>query len=467
MVASINRIPPEILALIPDFLDTDEKDEDVITLTHVCRAWRGIFISRSSLWADIDCEDREKTLVYFERSRSSPINLSLDRHDHMFPDDPFFEIIPHAIGRLVSLFIWGGPENLQDITGHLCRPAPLLEELAIRSFNIDRSNMLPPALLDGDLSSLHKLYLESVRTELPWRKMVNLTSFVLGRTLPGEVSVRQLLDFFEGAPHLRDINLYSATLTPGAQNGRVVTLACLKKMAIVDCGPSSSLLDYLLIPVGAALTMQADLTGSLVGEILPRSLDNLRNLSNFTTIQLSNGGPYPRMNFGGPNGRVNVILTNTRVEWTGLMLESLTELDTSKMERLVIDRGLSQTRERLHQALLPMINLRTITLSKCGGPQIFIQALQPGTSSSEVVVCPKLEELVLVPRLGEGSYGIRNVIRMAAARASRGMKLGTVRISCRQDELDPVYVSELGQHIRHVEYDPRLVQLTVNNDQEV
>ena len=466
MVAPIDRIPPEILALIPDFWETDERDQDVITLTHVCRAWRDIFISRSSLWADIRCDDREKSLVYFERSRSSPISLSLYRDRPILPHDPFFEIIPHAIDRLVSLFIQGAPENLQDITGHFCHPAPLLKELTIRSINKHRNNVLPPALLNGDLSSLHTLYLESVRTELPWRNMVNLTSFTLGQMSSGEVSVRQLLDFFEDAPHLRNINLYSITLTPGAKDGRVVTPGCLKKMAIVDCGPPSALLDHLFIPVGAILTMQADLTGSLAGEIFPRSIDNLRNFSDFTTIQLSGGGPNPQMKFGGPNGRVNVILTNTRVEGTRLVLESLAQLDTSKTEQLVIERGQSRTRECLHQALLPMTNLRTLTLSKCWSPQIFIQALQPGTSSSEVVVCPKLEELIVVPLLGGGSSGIMAVIGMAAARALRGMKLGTVRIGCREDEFNPSCVSELREHTCHVECDPELVWLTVDTDEE-
>ena len=358
---------------------------------------------------------------------------------------------------------------MQDITGHLCRPAPLLEGLKIHSIGGFLNVVLPalpPGLLNGDLSSLHTLHLDSVRTELPWRNMVNLTSFELGWMSLGEVSVRQLLDFFEDAPHLRDIGLYFAPLTPDAQNGRVVTLTCLKKMEIIDCGSSSALLDHLLIPVGAILTIHAGLTGSLVGEILPRSVDNLRNLSDFTTIQLSDGGSHPQMKFGGPNGRVSVTLTQTRYEWTQLMLESLAKLDMSKTEQLVIEGGQSQTRERLHQALLPMTNLRTITLFNCESSHTFIQALQPGTSLSSVVVCPKLEELVFVPDIDEGLFDAGSFIRMAAARASRGMKLGTVRISYGEDELDPDHFLELAEHICHVEYDSEPVWLTVDSDEE-
>jgi len=66
VLALINKIPPEILALIPDFRNTRDRDRDVIALTHVCRAWREVFVSRFSLWVDFDFLDEEKTPVYFE-----------------------------------------------------------------------------------------------------------------------------------------------------------------------------------------------------------------------------------------------------------------------------------------------------------------------------------------------------------------------------------------------------------------
>ena len=83
--------------------------------------------------------------------------------------------------------------------------------------------------------------------------MVNLTSFTLGYMLPGEVSAKNLLDFFESAPRLRTINLLSATPTSSARNGRLVSLAYLERMVIIRGGSSSFLLSHLLIPVGAKL----------------------------------------------------------------------------------------------------------------------------------------------------------------------------------------------------------------------
>ena len=218
-LASINRIPSEILALIPDSWDSDHKDRWSIRLTHVCRAWREIFVSRSSLWADFYCKDEDKTQVYLERSKSSPINVSLIRAHELEPRDPFLQIFPHAIGRLRSLFISATPRSLPDLTSRLSLPAPLLEDLKIDGgcrHSPHWNPVLTPTLFNGDLSSLRKLHLQSVRTKLPWRDLTSLASFVPVSTSRGEVSAKHLLDFFESAPRLREVFLHNSTPTSSA-----------------------------------------------------------------------------------------------------------------------------------------------------------------------------------------------------------------------------------------------------------
>ena len=456
MFAPINKIPPEILALIPDFWNMHKRDQDIIALTHVCRAWRELFVSRSSLWTDFDCLDENKTPVYLERSNSSPISLSLDLSLGISSCASFFQIIPHATGRLKSLSIEGPSEDLEVVISHLSHPAPLLNHLSIRlspGHVPDRYPALSFALFNGDLSSLRTLCLESVHTELPWRNMVNLTSFTLYYTPPEVVSVKLLLDFFENAPYLEEVGLYFVTLTAGAQDSRLVSLACLKSMRIEDNNPASVLLDHLLIPVGAKLEIQADMLSSLIGVHLPRSLDNLKNLTNFTTIQLHPGGPSPGMKFSGPDGQVKITLTIHCP--TGSLLESLGELNTSNTERLGIDSGDLPTGDALYRALIPMKALRTLTFSRCTNPDIFIHALQPATSSSGVVVCPKLEELVLVLHPYEKMSPITSIIEMVVARASRGEKLRTVRIIGGCGTADPD-VLKLRKHVWNVEYYPEV-----------
>jgi len=405
--------------------------------------------------------NEEQVRVYLERSKSSPINLSLQRRSEMYPRDPFFQIIPHTVGRLKSLTIDGVPENLQDITAHLTCPAPLLEDVILCGDCVqtpDQYPVLTSALFNGDLSSLRNLSLDCVHTELPWRNMVNLTSFTLSNTPPGGITVIQLLDFFEGAPHLRDVDLYFAipTPTPGAQSGRLVSLTCLKWMEINGSGPPSVLLDHLLIPVGAGLVLEADLLNSLVGDFLPRSLDNLRNLSRFSAIKLTIDGSCVYMTFSGPNGRVAAIPTIPQGNETRLAFESLAQLDTSRTEQFRIGNGNPLSRDVVHQALLPLRELRVLILYRCYSPRTFIHALHPGTSSPEVAVCPKLEELVLILRDRREGIDIKWITEMAEARASRGKKLKTVRIADSWNIPNPEDMLEFGKHVGHVEYSPQV-----------
>jgi hypothetical protein len=455
-VAPVNRVPPEILALVPDFWskDYDDRDRDVIALTHVCQAWREVFISRASLWTNLDYEDEDKTRAYFERSKSLPINLSLGVGSLPSSSRPLFKTIPHAIGRLRSLSIAvnGALEHLLKTTDHLsCAAAPLLEELSIcsdRDRGPGRNPVLTPILFNGDLSSLRELRLETVRTELPWRNMVNLTSFMLSDTSWGEVSVKQLLDFFESAPHLRKVHLLRTPVS-GPQNGPLVSLPCLEKMEFTGGCPTSLLLDHLLIPVGADLKIEVDLHTFPIKD--HRFLDNLRNSSNFTDIYLHLGGWYEYMQFSGPNGRVEIISKSRQIGETCLALESLDRFDTSRVERLTIDRGDSPSSDPPYRALLPMKHLHTLILDHCASPYLFVDALHPDANFSGVVACPQLEELVIVAN--EWTVYMESVIEVAAARASRGAGLKSVRIV---DYRQPVRtdVLELEEHVLHVKYDP-------------
>ena len=132
-LAAINRIPPEVLALIPDFWSWDTRIRATVALTHVCQAWRKIFTSRSALWTDFDCENMDKTLVYLDRSGSSPIRVRLERDKELSPNDPFLQIVPHVTARLKSMTIRATPRDLQEITAHLSHSTLLLESLAIEA----------------------------------------------------------------------------------------------------------------------------------------------------------------------------------------------------------------------------------------------------------------------------------------------------------------------------------------------
>ena len=58
-LAPISQVPPEVISLISDYYETKQ---ELISLTHVRRSWREIFISRVSLWTSLDCADLNKTM---------------------------------------------------------------------------------------------------------------------------------------------------------------------------------------------------------------------------------------------------------------------------------------------------------------------------------------------------------------------------------------------------------------------
>ena len=448
-LAPINRIPPEVLILIPDSWDEHTRSRTAVALTHVCRAWRELFTSCSSLWTDFDCADAEKTRVYLERSRSSPIKLWLERSNGLLPRDPFLQIAPHAVNRLKYLFVETMPDHLQGITDHLSYPAPLLKDLTILGSSEDPelNSALATTLFDGDLSSLHALCLQSVRTQLPWRNMVNLTSFSLIYVLYPRVSVGQLLDFFESAPYLLDVKLIFATPNSGAQNGRLVSLGHLRTFYINGFEPPSLLLDHLLIPAGVKMTTDLDLPGPLIEDHLPRSLDNLGNLSGFTKICLQLENHAASVKFTGPNGEVTMASSFPESDATHTVPRSLAQLDTSKTKRLeVISDDLLS--EDLQRVLLLMENLRSLTLSLCKNLPSLILALYPDLDPVNPIICPKLARLVF--RTGE-RFCIKSMVAVAAARASRGAPLKFVRIICRGEPVPGEGVMELLKHVLNVE----------------
>jgi len=342
-------------------------------------------------------------------------------------------------------------EILHNIITRLPPHAPLLERLGVDDVFRSRAPHLPTlglALFSGDLSSLRVLRLERVHTEFPWRDMVNLTSIALHNLPPESHTIRQLLDFFESAPRLRKVYLASATPTTDGQIGRLVSLGCLKRMVILFGQPASRLLSHLLVPVDAKLTIWGDSFQRIIEHHLPRSLGNLRNISDITNIHFTNNS---RIKLSGPSGQ---LIMASRLDAARLGLEALGRFDTSKIERLeVVSNDYPLTRPS-YRGLNHLKALRTLTLSRCRNPYTFMSAFSPSTDTLGLVPCPRLEEIVLVPRTDTEEIDVKSMTKIAAARMSSGAKLGIVRIVDVEGKLNLGDVLELRKHVSKVECGP-------------
>ncbi|KAF9647935.1 hypothetical protein BDM02DRAFT_3187559 [Thelephora ganbajun] len=462
-LAPINRIPPEVFSLIPEYWDKNDMDKNLITLTHVCHGWREVLIGHSSLWTRLDCADAEKTRVYIERSKSLPLEIALRRREYSsYLRDVFLMVMPH-ISRAKSINIVGDKNILQTFTEYASCPVPLLRELII-NLPYKSSSALSTTLFNGDFPSLCTLSLTGVIPHLPWKNMSKLTTFELCHVMSNKISVTRLLDFFVNAPFLRDIKLDSIPDSSDAPPGRVVSLPCVKSLNIFAGSTSSSIsLNHLSLPPGALLDLECDFSGeeSPLPKFLPKTVENLQNVSCITSIYLVLSEEIS-MQIDGPSGRLSIL--GCRADQPGLIpglifvyldrrvLRSLDYFVLSRIQRLVITSyefpGFKEIDiSSPHHILNGMSGLRTLRLVHCNNLP-FILALDPNQNPSKLAVCPKLEDLILY--VDKDLFNIEELTSMVKERVSRDAKLSSITI----DGLGSVPEEILGlrEHVARVEY---------------
>ena len=456
--ALVNKTPPEILSLVPTYLEDSHDDKTLIKLTHVCRSWRAVFISRPSLWARLDCKNTDRTRVYIERSKTFPLKICLEQADDTFyREEAFLLAVPH-IPRLKSLSVSGNPDQvLPVLVEHLSRPVPLLNYLKI-NFECVEAPALPDELFNGDLSTLREFSLAGVITPLPWRGLLNLTTFNLSRIPEDKILLTQLLDFFESAPNLRHIHLHdSIPNSSNAPTERVVSLSQLKDLNVTTQPEHFILLNHLSIPAGASLRLEFAFSGEefSVPSCLPGSLDSLPNLSHITAVGLCFGWERLSMRLNGPSGELYMVGKWTHR--TARFMRFLDQFDTSRTRWLAIalytydPNDLAQiVTWGAYKTLRHMDGLRTLMLSQCNNLP-FIHTLNPDKNPSKIVLCPELEEIILYNNHPD-EFRIEELLSMAKERASRGAKLLAITIVSIGAFAPMKEVFRLRKHVLRVEY---------------
>ena len=450
--APISRIPPEVLSLIPDYYNTHFVDQGLITLTHVSHGWREMFISRSSLWTNLNFTNIERTRAYIQRSKSSPLNISIGNGGiEAYLNNVLPLVIPHIPG-MKSLTI--RTVITPDILRHFHFRAPLLERLDIENTSPD-VQIFDNALFNGDLSPLRGLSLVGVTTDLPWTNMVNLAVFKLSCPRGHEVTVTQLLNFFESAPLLHTINITnSIPNSSDAPPERIVSLHHLTTLSIIAAS-TRPVFHHLHIPVGASLDVRTGLNrqSSLLPDYLLETPPNFKNLSNITMLNVNS--IFARAQLVGPNGSLRLSLdldpTLITLSDTGYrILCSLGQHILSTTRRLTISEYIHRgppNFEAFFRSLSSMNDLRTFVLSNCNN-QPFLIALNPERNPSKLVPCPNLKEIIF--------YGTRwchthSLVNTTKERALRGTKVSTVMMIGYGATVLEEEVLEIGEHVTHVE----------------
>ncbi|KLO15780.1 hypothetical protein SCHPADRAFT_249109 [Schizopora paradoxa] len=237
------------------FLRPYGSHNDLLNVSRVCRDWRRVCLSTTSLWNRIWINDDDissyRAEVFRDRSGNAPLEVvvrndqtvkqaSTSRSPYLRqPNDVFMGPIFHPLLHLSKLFPHG-PTRMKTlrisctfpihksfaISTWFSNPAPLLESLSIgnnrhgiRNINDEGTSYFktPRPLFGGFTPSLRKLSVDSV--EIPWDSAVfrNLTLLHICYYMDspeiravGKVTVDRLLQILSDCPFLVSMKLENA-----------------------------------------------------------------------------------------------------------------------------------------------------------------------------------------------------------------------------------------------------------------
>ena len=202
------RLPPEVLGIIPSFLI---HDRDRILATHVCRHWRTAFLSTPSLWNNIDTfEHPEKTKVYLERSGDTPLNISISSDKLWKPGASASLRMLRPLPNRCRTVRFLQNQAASDVFDIIQNPCPHLVELYLEMPNGTRFHGIDDL---GKLPSLTSLTLIGNMRHLRFSQPFNLRKLGVGYN-KSRFRLESLLELLEKIPLLEEFEFHTPTGAP-------------------------------------------------------------------------------------------------------------------------------------------------------------------------------------------------------------------------------------------------------------
>ncbi|KAF9652215.1 hypothetical protein BDM02DRAFT_3183927 [Thelephora ganbajun] len=277
--APINRVPLEVLSLIPTHFSYES---DLLHATSVCRHWHRTFTQRATLWSELNLVVKRspffvKTLL--ERAKGSALDITsacLDRTDILAL------LGPHAQNFRKLDFVYGYWSDIQMFSEAASGPLPLLQTLKI---HVADFNPLAPEPADFPILPLFtgavnlkefRLYSEG----LPFLNhfaFPHLTTFDLTVELEsGSFPASQLLNFLEATPTLRvvHVKIEGEISLVDAPPERIVILPNVERLAVTGDGPRYEVAAHISCPSAkrTSLIHEEDLGHVMPQEVFPTSV---------------------------------------------------------------------------------------------------------------------------------------------------------------------------------------------------
>ncbi|KAF9783847.1 hypothetical protein BJ322DRAFT_1109696 [Thelephora terrestris] len=248
----INRIPSDILSLIPTHLPSQE---DRFQASYVCRHWRRTFLQCADLWSELSLSQGEvyvKNLL--ERTKGSPLHVSI----HGEVPVGASRLLSSHTRRIKHLGVFSGWADVQEFSEVTSGPFPLLQTLTVNDMVNGRpfDEKVPLPLLLSSAVNLKELFIYSSEwspfsSNFVFPNLVSLYLFVA----PQEVSrfcVSRFLDFLEASPMLQEVSLttFIEISFEGIPQGRVVILPNAEKLkvTVTNGGPAYKIAAHISRP---------------------------------------------------------------------------------------------------------------------------------------------------------------------------------------------------------------------------
>lgn len=406
--APINRLPPEVLGLIPSSF---RSKRDLISATAVCRHWRNTLLASPDLWCDVDCSGslgplREHMFQEcLRRSGSVPLNVRLTSVRYL-PD-----ITPH-LPRFGSLDVrLTVPEQLGKIAAHFSQPSPLLQKLSISAAPPWDQTILsiPPTLFGGQLEALRTLRLTGFLTlKIPYH-FPQLTRFDLQTRGSLSFKVDGMLKILERMPLLEVLHIkfrpshHPPTSFPSTS--RLVTLPNLKEVEL-SSSDDLCVIPPCIPPLLFALTLPSvkriaiGMLPPLGSTALPNSFEEqLPNFAETTTVDIYVGLGVFNVLFHGRQGSRLLLFTNYCGVRPQFEREGFRGTPFSTVKKLVVtvERFSPGVREDFFELVRAMERLKYLELRGRCARQV-LSLWSEKSRHDQQTICPSLRSVVVVKR---------------------------------------------------------------------
>jgi len=228
-VPFINRLPPELLVAITAFI-TDQST--IFRLATVCRHWHDTLTGAPTLWTSIDCRSRSRTSILLQRSKSSPIDVTVDRA-HYAPEA--VPIIANHTHRMRSIHITLSSREFKDLRSLLDGPAPILNEMWIDRWGHHPARSLPlcSPSFQGQFPALRVLVLSGHPFDFA-QSTPMVTNGLTKLLLQNDQShhLRDLLDYLEHCKNLEYLDVDLPGLRGTVPTSRIVSLPKLRELRL-------------------------------------------------------------------------------------------------------------------------------------------------------------------------------------------------------------------------------------------